>query len=236
MEGLKISKVDLTTYLPPSSSNVQKGLLHQLSSILLRFNEKFDGVVLSFHDLKIKDKKAVVLSGLSPYFGVKLKAKLLLFSPKPGMLLEGTVNKLGKDYIGVIVLGIFNAAIAITDIREEFHYEKDEDGEPIWVSTDHGDHVIRTGTVLRFLVESVTEDIFIEISGSLKPSKTGCVRWLSSHEVESASIPRRSHKKHKSNERKPKDHDSMQEDTREDSNSHKMGKAKRKRLSENVES
>ncbi|KAL4198913.1 hypothetical protein AMTRI_Chr03g142400 [Amborella trichopoda] len=149
MEGLKVSKVDLTTYLPPSSSsNAQKGLLHQLSFILLRFNEKFDGVVLAYHDLKIKDKMAMVLSGLSPYFGVKLKAKLLLFSPKPGMLL---------------------------------------DGEPIWVSTDHRDHVIRTGTVLRFLVESVMEDIFIEISGSLKRSNTGCVRWLSSHEVESAS-------------------------------------------------
>ncbi|ERN09163.1 hypothetical protein AMTR_s00014p00228980, partial [Amborella trichopoda] len=88
MEGLKVSKVDLTTYLPPSSSsNAQKGLLHQLSFILLRFNEKFDGVVLAYHDLKIKDKMAMVLSGLSPYFGVKLKAKLLLFSPKPGMLL-----------------------------------------------------------------------------------------------------------------------------------------------------
>ncbi|ERN09166.1 hypothetical protein AMTR_s00014p00229580 [Amborella trichopoda] len=57
---------------------------------------------------------------------------------------DGMLNKLGNDYIGVIVLGIFNAAIAITDIREEFHYERDEDGEPIWVSTDHRDHVIRT--------------------------------------------------------------------------------------------
>lgn len=36
---------------------------------------------------------------------------------------EGTVNKVEKDYIGVIVLGIFNAAIAFSDIREDLSYQ-----------------------------------------------------------------------------------------------------------------
>jgi hypothetical protein len=49
------------------------------------------------------------------------------------MLLEDKVNKVEKDCIGVIVLGIFNAAIACTDIHEEFCQEN-VDGIPIWAS------------------------------------------------------------------------------------------------------
>lgn len=51
-----------------------------------RFDERFEGVLLAY-DAKITDKSAKILSGVHPYFGVTLKAKLLLFSPKPNMLL-----------------------------------------------------------------------------------------------------------------------------------------------------
>jgi hypothetical protein len=43
--------------------------------------------VLLSHEFSIKDKKAKILPGLMPFFGVEIKAKLLLFSPKPGMIL-----------------------------------------------------------------------------------------------------------------------------------------------------
>lgn len=46
----------------------------------------FDGVVLAY-DVEVADKISRILPGIHPYFGVKLKAKLLLFSPKPNMLL-----------------------------------------------------------------------------------------------------------------------------------------------------
>lgn len=41
------------------------------------------------YDVDIVDKNAKILPGIHPYFSVKLKAKLLLFSPKPDMLLGG---------------------------------------------------------------------------------------------------------------------------------------------------
>lgn len=56
------------------------------SGVCYRFNEGFDGVVLAY-DFNILDKKAKILNGVHPYFGVRLEAKLLLFSPKPDMLL-----------------------------------------------------------------------------------------------------------------------------------------------------
>lgn len=51
-----------------------------------RFNEIFEGIVLAY-DVNILEKNGKILSGIHPYFGVRLKAKLLLFSPKPNMLL-----------------------------------------------------------------------------------------------------------------------------------------------------
>ncbi|KAH1073497.1 hypothetical protein J1N35_025825, partial [Gossypium stocksii] len=54
--------------------------------VVERFNETFDGVLLAY-DLNILDKHAKILSGVHPYFGLRLKANLLLFSPKPDMLL-----------------------------------------------------------------------------------------------------------------------------------------------------
>lgn len=56
------------------------------SGVCCRFSESFDGVVLAY-DFNILDKKAKILNGVHPYFGVRLDAKLLLFSPKPNMLL-----------------------------------------------------------------------------------------------------------------------------------------------------
>ena len=65
-----------------------------------RFDEKFEGVLLAY-EAKIIDKSAKILSGVHPYFAVTIKAKLLLFSPKPNMLLGWfsmilTVLPLGK--------------------------------------------------------------------------------------------------------------------------------------------
>jgi hypothetical protein len=60
------------------------------------------------------------------------------------------VNEVEKDCIGVIVLGIFNTAIACTDIHEEFCQEN-VDGIPIWASTSDN-HVIRLESKINFLL------------------------------------------------------------------------------------
>lgn len=43
--------------------------------------------MLLAYDVQIVDKNAKVLRGLLPYLGVKVTGKLLVFSPKPNMLL-----------------------------------------------------------------------------------------------------------------------------------------------------
>lgn len=71
-----------------------------------RFNESFDGVVLAY-DVQIQDKIAKILPGFHPHFGVKLKAKLLLFAPKPNMLLGSFVMS-HLTILGLVCFAFFS--------------------------------------------------------------------------------------------------------------------------------
>ncbi|OVA12630.1 hypothetical protein BVC80_9015g36 [Macleaya cordata] len=155
---------------------------------LTEFSEVFDGVVLAY-DVTVRNGNARILPGIHPYFGVNLRAKLLLFSPKPDMLLEGKVVKIGKESIHVIVLAFSSAAIMQEDIREEFRY-KIKHGEEVFASRSHKRHVIKVGSTIRFLVKSLDEEI-LHISGSLIPSHTGSIDWLDKHTEEGSQLERK---------------------------------------------
>ncbi|TYI08658.1 hypothetical protein ES332_A09G015300v1 [Gossypium tomentosum] len=179
MEGLSVADANLVMYLHPSKSrNVSQSILRELGSLLFKFNETFDG--------------AKILSGVHPYFGLRLKANLLLFSPKPDMLLEGKVVKLSQESIHVIVLGFSSAIITAENIRGEFKY-RTKDKEELFASKSHKRHVIKVGTMIRFLVKSFDEEI-LHIIGSLISAHTGSIRWLDRHLEEDSEFDRSSMK------------------------------------------
>ncbi|XLS93254.1 hypothetical protein HN51_069262, partial [Arachis hypogaea] len=94
-----------------------------------------------------------LFTGVIPYFGVPLSVDLLLFSPKPDMLLEGKVVKLSQESIHVVVLGFSSAIVIEKDIREEFVY-KTKHEQDVYASKSHKRHVIKVGTMIRFSVKS----------------------------------------------------------------------------------
>ncbi|XP_056177329.1 uncharacterized protein LOC115693123 isoform X2 [Syzygium oleosum] len=152
MEGLKVSDADLVVFIHPSrSKRSSQAILRELSSHLFQFSEIFDGVLLAY-DVDIVDTNAKIVHDILPYSGMRLKAKLLLFSPKPNMLLEGKVVKLTPESIHVIVLGFASAVIIDEDIREEFEY-RTKHGKEVYHSKAHRRHVIKVGTMIRFLVK-----------------------------------------------------------------------------------
>ncbi|KAK8571242.1 hypothetical protein V6N13_103371 [Hibiscus sabdariffa] len=176
MEGLSVADANLVVYLHPSKSrNVSQAILRELGSWLFKFNETFDGILLAY-DVNILDKKAEILSGVHPYFAAQLKANLLLFSPKPDMLIEGKIMKLCQESIHVIVLGFSSAIITAENIRGELKY-RSKDEEELFASKSHKKHVIKVGTMIRFLVKSFDDEI-LHITGSLMPAHTGSIRWL----------------------------------------------------------
>ncbi|ESW11681.1 hypothetical protein PHAVU_008G050600 [Phaseolus vulgaris] len=192
MEWLKVSKANLTVYIHPSKSNqVSKAVLRELSSLLFTFSEIVGGVVLAY-DVNSLDTCAKILPGVHPYLGVKLKANLLLFCPKPNTLLEGKVVKLTQESIHVVVLGFSAAIITEKDIREEFVC-KTKKGQEVYASRSNKRHVIKVGTMIRFLVKSFDEEI-LHICGSLIPDHTGSIYWLDKN-LEVVSHADRSEKK-----------------------------------------
>ncbi|CAK7346238.1 unnamed protein product [Dovyalis caffra] len=185
MEGLSKSVANFVVYVHPSQSkNVDKAILRELSSLLFKYSQAFDGVVLAY-SVDPQDKCARILSGIHPYFGVRLQANLLIFSPKPDMLLEGKVVKITRDSIHCIVLGFSSAIITDENIRNELKY-KTKHGEGVYVSRYHKRHAIKVGAVIRFAVKSMDEEI-LHISGSLIPANTGSVHWLDKHLVDAAT-------------------------------------------------
>ncbi|XP_021722547.1 uncharacterized protein LOC110690030 isoform X1 [Chenopodium quinoa] len=179
MEALHVAKANLTVYLHPSQTkDVNEAVTRELSSLLFKFSEIYDGVLLAHEIADVPSRHGKILSGLFPYVGVRLTANLLLFAPKPDTYLEGKVVKVGQESIHVVVLGFSAAIITVDDIRDEFRY-KIKSGEEMFRSTSHKRHVIKVGTMIRFLVKSFDEEI-LHISGSLIPSSTGNILWQSS--------------------------------------------------------
>ncbi|XP_050237932.1 uncharacterized protein LOC126687411 [Mercurialis annua] len=177
MEGIRTGEAELVVHVHPSqTNNINQAVLRQLSSMQFKLSEFFDGVVLAY-EVKFQDKLAKIISGVHPYCGVRLKAELLLFSPKPDMLLEAKVVKVTPEFINVIVLGFSSAVITAEDIRDEFRYRIRKHGEGIYFSKYHKQHIIKVGTSILFAVKSLDEDM-LHISGSLIATDTGSRSWL----------------------------------------------------------
>uniref|UniRef100_A0A0D9WMC6 DNA-directed RNA polymerase subunit n=1 Tax=Leersia perrieri TaxID=77586 RepID=A0A0D9WMC6_9ORYZ len=185
MDALREAEAKLTVYVHPSNAaDVRRAVARQLSSLLFSYEDRFDGVLLA-HEAIIESKRGKILNGLVPYFGVPVHANLLLYSPKPDMMLEGKVEMLGKESIHAIVLGVFSAAIMSDDIREKFKFKRKNDRGK-FVSRSDKHHVIKKGSMIRFSVKRVDAEMNCHITGSLIPPHTGSMLWLSVHDAEYA--------------------------------------------------
>ncbi len=51
---------------------------------------------------------------------LRIAADLLLFKPSVGCALVGKVQKVGSDYVSMLVLGVFNAVLLAKDIDKKF--------------------------------------------------------------------------------------------------------------------
>uniref|UniRef100_A0A0E0L8D4 DNA-directed RNA polymerase subunit n=1 Tax=Oryza punctata TaxID=4537 RepID=A0A0E0L8D4_ORYPU len=183
MDALREAEAKLTVYVHPSNAaDVGRAIVRQLSSLLFSYEDRFDGVLLA-HEATVESEQGKILNGLVPYFGVPVHANLLLYSPKPDMMLEGKVEMLGKESIHAIVLGVFSAAIMSDDIHEKFKFKRKKYGGK-FVSRLDKQHVIKKGSMIRFSVKRVDAEMNCHVTGSLIPPHTGSMLWLSVHDAE----------------------------------------------------
>lgn len=43
----------------------------------------------------------------------------IVFAPREGMQIAGEVNQIGRDYVGLLVLGVFNASVPMAEVPAE---------------------------------------------------------------------------------------------------------------------
>ncbi|XP_064635645.1 uncharacterized protein LOC135492883 [Lineus longissimus] len=95
--------------LPRFLSNIKNGITDQLDRELNIYSEKLNGVLIAYKNIRLKNYSGTVI-GDDPLIYVDIVADLMVFKPELGCTLEGVVNKIGRDHIGYLVHGCFNAS------------------------------------------------------------------------------------------------------------------------------
>uniref|UniRef100_A0A6V2ITE1 RPA43 OB domain-containing protein n=1 Tax=Ditylum brightwellii TaxID=49249 RepID=A0A6V2ITE1_9STRA len=117
-------KIQLVVSLLPSAlSDVVQSVTKLISnSMLLRFNDSMDGILLAFDSVKIcKTKKKTVggyIMNEMPHIHYNVEMNALIFSPKIGMRLSGVVNELFPSHVSVLIHSFFNATVSADHLRK----------------------------------------------------------------------------------------------------------------------
>lgn len=146
------AKLELELH-PSKTGNILGGVRDRLNNMLMRYSEDFGGVVLSYSNEKLTSTKGAILESL-PYVHVQATAVLLLFSPTVGQTLEGVVNQVCGDHLGLLVMGVFNASIAVTDTEDSFDFDESEQS---WSGKVDYRHKISVGTNVKFRLKGMQE-------------------------------------------------------------------------------
>ncbi|GFN98688.1 DNA-directed RNA polymerase i subunit rpa43 [Plakobranchus ocellatus] len=75
-----------------------------------KYSDKLEGALLDVKNLKVVGGRHLVVEG---YISMEVEADCLVFSPQPGQILEGVVNKKSFSHLGCLVMEIFNASLSM---------------------------------------------------------------------------------------------------------------------------
>ncbi|KAA6385702.1 MAG: DNA-directed RNA polymerase I subunit RPA43 [Streblomastix strix] len=121
MSLFKEIKTVVDVWLPPSSlRDLDRYMREYLDKFLLRYNQKLDGIVLTYSGEKIKSRLASIPDDVG-ILGFVINVKFMVFSPVCDQKITGVVQSISDTHINVIVLGILNVIINAEDMPSYFH-------------------------------------------------------------------------------------------------------------------
>ncbi|XP_051872360.1 DNA-directed RNA polymerase I subunit RPA43 isoform X2 [Pristis pectinata] len=88
----------------------RSGIERQLKTELLRFSESLQGVPVAYDKVRLIGALGDIYDDQG-YIHLNIEADFVIFRPKIGQKLMGTVNKVAPSHIGCLVHGCFNASI-----------------------------------------------------------------------------------------------------------------------------
>eukprot|EP01135_Chromosphaera_perkinsii_P004843 Nk52_evm7s299 gene=Nk52_evmTU7s299 len=138
METL-FEEVEVDLYLPIAPvylNNVREGITRYLNHhFLWKYREEIGsgGVVVGYNNISIANPQEGKIMEDGCFVFVTVNCKLLSFAPRVGLKLCGIVNKIGIDYIGLVVMGTFNASISSQMIPERYQCDPET---MIWYASE----------------------------------------------------------------------------------------------------
>lgn len=95
---------------PRYLSRKRTGIREQLDAELLRYSESLLGVPIAYDNIRVVGELGDIYDDQG-HIHLNIEADFVIFCPKPGQKLMGTVNKVSSSHIGCLVHGCFNASI-----------------------------------------------------------------------------------------------------------------------------
>ena len=79
---------------PDASGNPMVHIRKQMNELLHKYSDEVDGVILTYGDLEFeKGKEYARIIGEFPWLHVVVNTKCLVFQPKEGLIVTGSVSK-----------------------------------------------------------------------------------------------------------------------------------------------
>lgn len=146
----EVSLLARFSLLPHALHDVRVHIFASLQEELIRYNDTVGGVPIKFFDIGLAPgSKHGRIRWNDPHIFVDVRVKAILFSPVIDQVLVGKVNKIGVDYVGLLVHSLFNASIIQDDLGNSYSFDQSSES---WRSSRDGD--IKLGTLLSFRLKS----------------------------------------------------------------------------------
>ncbi|CAM9806350.1 unnamed protein product, partial [Chrysoparadoxa australica] len=151
-------RVDVSL-LPSSMGDMFRAIRENMYKLLMRYSPSTEGVVLAVSDVSFPEGEHFgrILDDM-PHIHVAVHARALVFRPRPGDSMIGVVTKVASTHIGMLVCGIFNAAVYSKDLGEGWQFDqavkvgKEGEGLPLF----HYSRV-QAGSEIGFVVRRLHE-------------------------------------------------------------------------------
>lgn len=178
----------------------------------------------SMRDDVVRERFGVVLHA-SGYVDVAVRCACRVFHPARGSRLVGVVNKCSHDFIGALVLDVFNVAISQENIREEL-VSCPEEGS--WKSAWDDAHALRVGSHVVFTVKDITEsDDVVLLVGAMEEEGTGEREYVARSSSGITSIERKLLKRSEPKAKKEKKEKKDKADKKKEKKEKKEKRSKR---------
>ncbi|KAN0039689.1 hypothetical protein ACTA71_007494 [Dictyostelium dimigraforme] len=147
-------KVQLSLQLPPmDTQSLCSGTKSMLDRLIFKYKTELGGIIISYYDVVHTDKEAKIFYD-SPYLGMNIHVKFLVFKPFKDQILNGVVKRVSSTHISLLVFGTISASIPKSNIPKSFAFDHSSN----MFMNKQTKATISVGTKIAFKVIDVSAD------------------------------------------------------------------------------